>query len=140
MFANSSGSGFARVRPSACCCPLREGLIHAMPATPQSGLFASSLSVINIGLPGFAHELASAGTPVIQVDWAPPAGGDGELAGLLARTWGDPVIEAANRQAVQRILAGEPMLIDIVPAAEAIPALRDDKTILHAGPPIEWTR
>ena len=48
-------------------------------------------------------------------------------------------IEEANREAVRRMLAAEPVLIDVVPAAEAIPALRDNM-ILHAGPPIEWAR
>ncbi len=48
-------------------------------------------------------------------------------------------IEAANRQALERMLSGTPVLIDVVPAHEAIPELRD-KMILHAGPPIGWER
>ena len=48
-------------------------------------------------------------------------------------------IEAANRQALERMLSGTPVLIDVVPAHEAIPNLRD-KMILHAGPPIGWER
>ncbi len=49
------------------------------------------------------------------------------------------VIETANRETVRRMLAGAPVLVDVVPAAEAIPGLAD-RTILHAGPPIGWER
>ncbi len=48
-------------------------------------------------------------------------------------------IEQANREAVRRMLAADPVLVDVIPAAEAIPALRESM-ILHAGPPIEWDR
>ena len=43
------------------------------------------LSVVNIGLEGFAGELAAQQVDVIQVDWVPPAGGDQKLADLLAK-------------------------------------------------------
>ncbi len=46
-------------------------------------------------------------------------------------------IEQANAEAVQRMLAADPVLVDVIPAAEAIPAL-GDRMILHAGPPIGW--
>ena len=48
-------------------------------------------------------------------------------------------IEQANQEAVRRMLAADPLLVDVIPAAEAIPALRENM-ILHAGPPIEWDR
>ena len=48
-------------------------------------------------------------------------------------------IERANQEAVRRMLAADPLLVDVIPAAEAIPALRENM-ILHAGPPIEWDR
>ena len=92
-----------------------------MAGPTQPRLFASPLSVINIGLSGFAGELASAGVPVTHVDWTPPAGGDAELAVLIERISGDAAIEVANREAVQRILSGEPVLIDVMPAVAAIP-------------------
>jgi hypothetical protein len=47
-------------------------------------------------------------------------------------------IEAANGEAVRRILAADPVLIDVVPASNVL-ALRP-RTILHAGPPIGWER
>jgi hypothetical protein len=48
-------------------------------------------------------------------------------------------IEKANEEAARRLTAGDPVLMDIAPAGEAIPGLRD-KMIMHAGPPIEWKR
>ena len=41
-------------------------------------------------------------------------------------------IDDANRQAMERILSADPVLVDVIPAAEAIPSLRGH-TILHAG-------
>ena len=49
-------------------------------------------------------------------------------------------IETANAEAVRRILAGDPVLVDVIPAGEAIPALNTGRKILHAGPPIGWDR
>lgn len=50
-----------------------------------SKLLGEPLKVVNIGLKGFADELGQQGVPVIQVDWAPPAGGDPRLANLLSK-------------------------------------------------------
>ena len=49
------------------------------------------------------------------------------------------LIENANKEAVRRMLAAEPMLVDVVPAGDIVPDLHD-QMILHAGPPIEWCR
>ena len=48
-------------------------------------------------------------------------------------------IEEANQQATKRMVAGDPVLVDVIPAAKAIPALKE-RMILHAGPPIDWGR
>ena len=48
-------------------------------------------------------------------------------------------IQAANEEAVRRLTTGNPVLVDIAPAAEAIPGLKG-KWITHSGPPIEWAR
>ncbi|HET9176238.1 MAG TPA: hypothetical protein VFN84_07755, partial [Pseudolabrys sp.] len=48
-------------------------------------------------------------------------------------------ITAANAEAHRRLLSGDPVLVDVQLAREAIPTL-PDRTILHAGPPIEWGR
>ncbi|MFZ1727281.1 MAG: DUF1116 domain-containing protein [Albidovulum sp.] len=49
------------------------------------------------------------------------------------------LIENANKQALDRILSADPVLIDVVPAHVAIPELKE-RMILHAGPPITWDR
>jgi hypothetical protein len=49
------------------------------------------------------------------------------------------IIDEANREALRRIVAGEPILVDVIPASQAIPELAD-RIILHAGPPIGWER
>jgi hypothetical protein len=48
-------------------------------------------------------------------------------------------IDEANQEALRRILTGEPVLVDVIPASQAIPQLAD-RMILHAGPPIGWDR
>jgi len=46
-------------------------------------------------------------------------------------------IEEANAEALRRMLAADPVLVDVIPAGEAMPSL-GGRTILHAGPPIDW--
>jgi len=46
-------------------------------------------------------------------------------------------IDAANEQALERIFASRPFLIDVRPAHELLPQSRD-YTVLHAGPPLSW--
>ena len=48
-------------------------------------LLAAPPKVINIGLDGFAAELAQNGATVVHVAWTPPARGDAKLAGLLGK-------------------------------------------------------
>ncbi|HJO69411.1 MAG TPA: DUF1116 domain-containing protein [Rhodospirillales bacterium] len=48
-------------------------------------------------------------------------------------------IEKANREAVERIFTGDPVLVDVLPGGEAIAGL-EDRVVLHAGPPIAWER
>ncbi len=48
-------------------------------------------------------------------------------------------IAQANDEVVRRMTLGEPVLVDVAPAAEVIPGMRD-RLITHSGPPIEWER
>ena len=48
-------------------------------------LLEKPLKVINAGLEGFAKELNQQGVDVVQLDWAPPAGGDPKLADILSK-------------------------------------------------------
>lgn len=50
-------------------------------------------------------------------------------------------IEEANAEAVRRMVAANPVLVDVAPAREVIPAFqRTEKLVLHAGPPVSWER
>lgn len=48
-------------------------------------------------------------------------------------------INQANAEAFRRIVAADPVLVDVAPAGDVIPGLRD-RLILHAGPPVSWDR
>jgi hypothetical protein len=105
----------------------------------MKALFQQDLRVANVGLQGFADNIAAAGGRVTQLSWAPPAGADAQLGWKLASLIGDPRIEEANRVAYQRYLAAQPRLADLVLAKDAIAGLgRGERRILHSGPPIAW--
>jgi hypothetical protein len=95
---------------------------------PIDALLAGPLRVINVGLEGFARDLAANAAAVVQVDWRPPP---------LAF---DEKVEQANAEALRRILAAEPFLADVRRAGDLIPELDSRRLILHAGPPIVWER
>jgi hypothetical protein len=105
-------------------------------------LLAGPVRAVNIGLAGFARDLAASGAQVTQLDWAPPAGGKPELLAALDRLSGkDPGIQEANQQVIGRILAADPVLTAVRRAGEMIPALDAPKRlVLHAGPPIAWAQ
>ena len=46
------------------------------------------MTAINIGLELFAESLTAQDAPVVQVDWQPPAGGNGKLMAILERMQG----------------------------------------------------
>ena len=93
------------------------------------------MPAINIGADLFADALDAQGIAVTRVAWRPPAGDQQALRILLA----DPAVDAANKIAVERMLAAHPVLVNVQPARDVIPALQERK-LLHAGPPINWER
>jgi hypothetical protein len=100
-------------------------------------LLAGPVRVVNVGLGGFARDLAAQGTPVAQVDWTPPAGGKPELLSVLQKISNEKT-ESANGEALRRILAAEPVLAGVRRAGELIPQLDAEHLLLHAGPPLKW--
>jgi hypothetical protein len=107
--------------------------------SPIQALLAGPPRVINVGLTGFARDLAANGADVVHVDWAPPARGRAQLiSALLALT--NERVELANREALDRILCADPVLVDVRRAGDLIAALEGRRLMLHAGPPIEWAR
>jgi hypothetical protein len=103
-------------------------------------LFPGAPRVVNIGLAAFARDLAAQGVAVVQVDWRPPAQGNRELGELLARLAAhEDAIANANREGLRRMLAADPVLVDVRPAGEVIAGL-GERVVLHSGPPVEWAR
>jgi len=101
----------------------------------MSELLAGRPRLITAGVELFAEAAAAQGAAVTQVDWRPPMPGtEADLATVLA----DPRRAAANELAVRRIAETEAMLIDVLPAGEALGL--SDRDFLHAGPPIGWDR
>ena len=100
-------------------------------------LFEKDLKVVNVGLQGFAANIAAAGGSVTHLSWSPPAGADAALGWTVANMIGDPRIDEANRAAYERYLAAQPRLVDFLLARDAIPVLAE-RRILYAGPPIAW--
>ena len=48
-------------------------------------------------------------------------------------------IATANAEAVGRICAAEPVLVDVAPASEVVPGM-EDRRVFHSGPPVDWQR
>ena len=46
-------------------------------------------------------------------------------------------LEKANEEALNRLLSAQPVLVDMGIAKDTIPGL-NERTFLHAGPPIDW--
>jgi hypothetical protein len=118
-------------------------IVSISPGT--TGIFRAGIHVLNVGLASFAEPPRAHGATVTQLAWRPPAGADRELGLFVARLEDDAddligaQVQSANATAIARIVGARPMLVDVQPAREAIPALAG-RTILHAGPPIEWAR
>jgi hypothetical protein len=105
------------------------------------------LHVINVGLSAFVQSVRDAGGSVVETDWQPPGDGDPALAWALANLASDGEgrecagagIDQANALAVERIIAAQPMLVDIAShAADVWPDM--GRSLLHAGAPIAWER
>ena len=88
----------------------------------------------------FYQDLVKQDKPAVHVDWKPIAGGDKKIAGYLRKLKQPELyekIQAANQEALSRILSAQPVLVGMSTAGEAIPGMTPT-TILHAGPPVTW--
>lgn len=106
---------------------------------PDRMVLPERVEVINIGLPMFADAVAAQGTPVQQVDWRIPAGGDRALVAALTRLYGPAAegIDSANAEVLCRLDQGVPWLTGVSPARDVVPGM-ESGTLLHCGPAIEW--
>ena len=115
-----------------------------MTERPASIMFPDGIRAVNVGLESFAGPLRANGAAVAAIEWRPPADGDRAVGLLLARLEDDPddplgrMIAAANGTALDRLLAAQPMLVDVRPARVALGL--GERQILHSGPPISWDR
>ncbi|MEV0321096.1 DUF1116 domain-containing protein [Streptomyces sp. NPDC050658] len=119
------------VAERAAAAPASRGPATLLTAPPR---------IVAVGVDAFAEPARAAGASVYGVDWRPPAAGDVALGGKLARLTGHPAIETANARVLESVLAVQPLLVDVAPAAELIPELAAERLLLHAGPPIAYDR
>jgi hypothetical protein len=106
---------------------------------PTRSLLSDTPRVLNLGLEVFAEELSRLGVPTVHVDWRPGPAADPSVAALVARLeTRREAIAQANRNAWERLVEGQPVLVDCRPAHEALGL--PGRTVLHAGPPIAWER
>src|SRR5258706_3269726 len=100
----------------------------------MTSLLAGPVGVVNIGLSSFARDLAANGAAVAQVDWTPPAAARPELVSALSFLSSfEKDVDEANRRALERILAAEPVLTGVPPAGEPNAPLQASSLVLHAG-------
>jgi hypothetical protein len=98
-------------------------------------LLGRPIAVANAGVDLFADELQRQGVPVERVEWRPPEPGTEEALQRLALD--AAAIARANDEAVERIESAQPRLVGVGTARGLLPDVTD-RTILHAGPPIDW--
>jgi hypothetical protein len=94
-----------------------------------------STPVVNVGVDLLAQAVADQAVPVASVDWRPPLPGTEDDLATVAL---DPLRPGANALALERMLAVQALLVDVLPASEALGLHRGE--FLHAGPPIAWDR
>lgn len=105
-------------------------------------LFTNKLNVINVGIANFRDDLLKQNANVTHLEWTPPGRGNPELIAALDKLEDPSVtdkIAAANKEAVERIINSQPVLIGFDQAINVVPGMTKN-TILHAGPPITWER
>jgi hypothetical protein len=100
---------------------------------PLGGLLSAPPAIVAAGVEAFSAAARGQGAAVTDVAWRPPAFGDPADLTQLAL---DPRRAAANRTAVERVLAAGSLLTDVRPAREVLGL--PDRMLLHAGPPLTW--
>jgi hypothetical protein len=100
-------------------------------------LFQTELKVVNIGLKSFKETLDKQNVKSVQVDWKPPLFADTEVSKILQRN--RDKIEAANKEALQKILNSKPFIVGMGKAFDVIPGMKKN-LLLHAGPPVTWEK
>ncbi|MEM3341963.1 MAG: DUF1116 domain-containing protein, partial [Thermoplasmata archaeon] len=106
----------------------------------HSLIFSQWPVVINMGLKSFYDDIKAQGAKAVHVQWKPPAGGKVSVIAAFDRLYlKSAVIEEANRNALERLNLSLPVLVDIQQAKDFIAGMKKN-LILHAGPPIEYSK
>lgn len=113
---------------------------NAKPSHALKKLLSEKPKIINVGLQSFSDVMRQFGCEVVQYNWKPTAGGNIQLIKALQFLRNQENVEEANQEVIAKIVAGQPVLKDNVRAKEVIPALREGKVLLHAGPPISYEK
>jgi Protein of unknown function (DUF1116) len=98
-------------------------------------ILGAPASIVAAGAHLFASELRDQGLSVREVAWRPPPPDGSRALAALARENADVLI--ANDRAVESMQQAHPVLVGISTAGEAVPGM-DERSLLHAGPPISW--
>jgi hypothetical protein len=99
-----------------------------------AGPLSTPSAVVTAGAGLLADAVAVQAVSTVRVLWQPPAGDPAALATVM----GDPRRTAANAAALARMLAAQALLVDVLPASEALGL--EPGQFLHAGPPVDWER
>jgi Protein of unknown function (DUF1116) len=91
--------------------------------------------VVSVGLDLLAQAVEDQAARVARVDWRPPMPGTEDDLATVAL---DALRPEANALALERMLGVQAVLVDVLPAREAVGLERGE--FLHAGPPITWDR
>ena len=104
-------------------------------------LLTTKPRIINVGLQSFNESILQYGGQTDQFNWRPRASGNKKMIRILdALEDFEDQIAADNQEVTDKIKNAQPFLIDVVPAKTVIAELNEQqKTLLHAGPPIEWS-
>jgi hypothetical protein len=109
--------------------------VNAAGATPAAGLLTGPPGILTAGAGLLAESLRAQAVDVTEVEWQPPpSAAEDALSAVTA----DRRRQAANRQALEAMLAAGAVLVDVRPASAALGLLPGQ--FLHAGPPLEWAR
>ena len=103
-------------------------------------LLTTKPRIINVGLQSFNESIVNYGGSSEQFNWRPRANGNKKMIKILdaLEDYADK-IDADNQVVIDKIQNAQPFLVDVVPAKTVIPELNEEqKTLLHAGPPIKW--
>ena len=122
-----------------------EATVLEAPSEKMLELMRKAPGVINIGLKGFANDLETERERVVYFEWKPIAGGDKTLKRAIEflneyefKEGPYKNMEEANQAVLDKITAGLPCLLDVVPAHTATDAFGHGKLLLHSGPPMKW--